>query len=360
MISPFAILFANVPMLGQRSHAKLAATFGTWEEAWKANRSELIGSGIETRYIDGFLTWRDKNPSAEPLQKQMHDNNIRLIGRNDVEYPSLLNEIFDPPEWLFAQGKLIGTEHKLAMVGSRHCTKYGEETAKRLSFDVARGGITIVSGGAYGIDQASHQGAIDAGGGTIAVLGCGLLGPDNPNQAKFIDLILAKGGTVISEFPLSAPPLKHHFPMRNRIVSGLCKATLIIEAGLPSGSMITADCATRENREVCAVPGNISSLTSAGTNFLIKNGCHCVTEAQDIFMLYGMNVAPNSSATKQLPPNRSTAEIALFACFSAEPLHIDLAVEQAKLSSIQGSIAATQLEIIGAIRDVGGKYFVRA
>ena len=358
MISPYAILFANVPMFGHVSHAKIAATFSTLEEAWKADRSELLATGIETKRIDNFLNWKDKFGVAEHFKTSMDKHHIRLIGIHDEEYPSMLLNIFDPPAFLFAQGAPIVDEKRLAMVGSRKATTYGLETAHKLAKDIANGGVTIVSGGAYGIDVACHDGALTAKGKTIAVLGSGLVGGDSQRLDGVVTRILAGGGTVISEFPLSAPPLKHHFPIRNRIVAGMCQATLVIEAGLPSGSMITADAATRENREVCAVPGNISSPKSAGTNFLIKNGAHCVTEAQDIFMIYGMNVAAGAAAHGTLPPGRSEAEIALFATLSAEPLHIDLATERAKLSPIAASIAATNLEILGVIRDTGGKYFV--
>lgn len=358
MISPYAILFANVPMFGQASHAKIAATFSTLEEAWNAHRSELLASGIETRYVDGFLTWKATHSDAEVFRAQMAKHNIRLIGLNDEEYPSMLRNIFDPPAFLFAQGAPLVEGHHLAMVGARKATTYGLESAHKLAKDIANGGITIVSGGAYGIDVACHEGALAARGKTIAVLGSGLLGSDNYRQTELTQRILASGGTVISEFHLSATPLKHHFPIRNRVVAGMCYATLVVEAGLPSGSMITATCATKENREVCAVPGNISSPKSQGTNFLIKNGAHCVTEAQDIFMIYGMNVVAGASATGVLPPGRSEAEIALFAVLSAEPLHIDIATERAKLSAVAASIAATNLEILGAIRDTGGKHFV--
>lgn len=358
MISPYATLFANVPMFGQASHAKIAATFSTLEEAWNANRSELLATGIEPRRVDGFLTWKEKYGKIEVFQAQMDKHQIRLIGINDEEYPSMLKNIYDPPVFLFAQGAPLVDGRHLAMVGARKATTYGLETAHKLAKDIAHGGITIVSGGAYGIDVASHDGAMAAKGNTIAVLGSGLLGSDNPRQTEVTQRILAAGGTVMSEFPLISGPLKHHFPIRNRIVAGMCQATLLVEAGLPSGSMITADCATRENREVCAVPGNISSSKSQGTNFLIKNGAHCVTEAQDIFMIYGMNVPAGASANGTLPPGRSEAEIALFAVLSAEPLHIDIATERAKLSPIAASIAATNLEILGAIRDTGGKYFV--
>ena len=357
MLSPFTLALANAPMLGQASHAKLFATFTTAEDIWNATRAELLATGIPEQRIDTFLTWRSaQDPVA--FAKTMQEQNIRLIGQNDPEYPELLQNIFDPPAFLFAKGGALNHRAAVAMVGSRECTQYGKETATRLAKELAHGGLSIVSGGANGIDQASHEGALAANGHTVAVLGSGLFGVDNTRHNGLFDRILASGGTLISEFPLATPPYRSNFPIRNRIVSGMCAATIIVEAGLPSGTMITAEAAARENREVCAVPGNISSTRSMGTNFLIKTGAHCVTEAQDIFQLYGMNVAPRASATATLPPGCSEAEQKLFAVLNAEPLHLDLAAERAQLPASTANIAATQLELLGVIRNVGGNRFI--
>lgn len=357
MRSPFTIALANVPMFGQVSHAKLLATFITAEDAWRANRNELLSTGIEPRRIDGFIAWRNSQ-RLESFIESIDREHIRVIGKDDFEYPPLLAQIFDPPAYLFVRGASLLNRSPIAMVGSRHCTKYGRDTAQKLASDLATGGLSVVSGGAYGIDQAAHEGAMTAKGHTIAVLASGLLGADNSKHIELLNKILAANGTIVSEFPLIAPPQPHCFPLRNRIVSGMCKATIVVEAALASGSMITASAATRENREVCAVPGNISSPTSAGTNWLVKTGAHCITEAQDIFLLYGMNVAPNASATAVLPPGRSANEQALFAVLGAEPLHIDSAAERAQLTPSAASVAATQLEILGVIRDIGGNHFV--
>lgn len=357
MRSPFTIALANAPMFGRASHAKLLSTFSTGEDAWRATRSDLLTTGIEPHRIDQFLTWRDKQDPATYVSA-LESRNIRLISLHDPEYPELLKTIFDPPAYLFLKGASLIGRSTVAMVGSRECTAYGKETAHKLAKSLAHGGLSIVSGGANGIDEASHEGAMAANGHTIAVLGSGLFGIDNARHRGLFDRILATGGTIVTEFPLTTPPYKSNFPIRNRIVSGMCTATIIVEAALPSGTMITAEAAARENREVCAVPGNISSTRSAGTNFLIKTGAHCITEAQDIFQLYGMNVVPNASATATLPPGRSENEQQLFAVLGAEPLHIDLAAERAKLSASAASIAATQLELLGTIRNVGGNRFV--
>ncbi len=357
MRSPFTVALANAPMFGQASHAKCLATFSTAEDTWHATRNDLLATGIAPDRVDQFMTWRAKQDPMTFVTALEH-RSIRLIGLDDPEYPPLLKTIFDPPAYLFVKGGSLLNRSMVAMVGSRECTTYGRDTAVKLAKDLAQGGLSIVSGGANGIDQASHEGALAANGHTIAVLGSGLLGIDNTRHDGLLDRILTSGGTIMTEYPLNAPPLKHHFPIRNRIVSGMCRATILVEAALPSGTMITAEAAAKENRDVCAVPGNISSTRSAGTNFLIKTGAHCITEAQDVFQLYGMNVVPNASATAVLPPGRSESEQSLFAVLSAEPLHIDLAAERAGLTAATASVAATQLELLGIIRNVGGNRFV--
>lgn len=360
MHSPFSIALANVPYFGKATHKKLDAAFSTSESAWHALRTELLSAGLTASLADRFLAWRAQH-TPEEFVARMGKRSIRLVSIHDDEYPPALRFLTDPPVYLFVKGTIPdANKHHLAVVGSRQCSDYGRTVARMLSTDLARGGIVIVSGLAYGIDEAAHRGTIEAGGQTVAVLGSGLLGVDNPRHDELIDDIVACNGAVMSEFPLSAPPLGHHFPIRNRIVSGISRATLLIEAALPSGSMITARAAIDQNRDVFAVPGPITSPTSAGTNALLKDGAHLITEARDIFELFGMSVPKASTATATLPNGRSDAEIALYAVLTAEPLHIDDIATRAGLSAIDASVAATQLELLGCIRDVGGKRYNRS
>lgn len=358
MHSPFSFALANAPMFGKSSHAKLRVAFGTAEEIWNATGDELLAAGVKPDRVSLFLPWRSTQ-DPQHWMNRCTQREIRLIGIDDDEYPELLKTIFDPPTYLFLKGATLPHRPYVAMVGSRHCTPYGKSTAEKLAADLVHGGLSVVSGGAYGIDEASHRGALAAKGYTVSVLGCGLLAIDNPRILELHEAILSSGGTLMSEFPLETIGYKGNYPIRNRIVAGMCQATILVEADIASGSMITADAATRENRDVCAVPGPITSKMSSGTNQLIKNGAHCITEPQDVFGLYGMNVIPQASATRQLPPNRSSAEIALFAVLSAEPIHIDDAAARAGLSASAVAIAVTQLELIGMIRDVGGKRFIK-
>ncbi len=359
MTSPYTIAIANVPSFGPRSNAILFELFDDPERAWNATRSDLLAAGLRACDLPRFLQFRaERNPLefAETMEK----HGIRAVTIRDDEYPALLKTIHTPPTLLFIKGTLPPTAKKhLAIVGSRHATKYGLRIAKKLAGECANAGIVIVSGLAYGIDEASHQGTLDVNGITLAVLGSGFLGIDNTRHHKLSDAILEGGGAIISEFPFNAAPLPYHFPIRNRIVAGMCHGTLAVEAGIPSGTLLTTTSATNENREVFAIPGMIDSAMSKGTNELLKNGAHFVTEARDIFLAFGMDVAPQASATAFLPIGRPPDEIALFAQLGAEPVHVDTAIEKAGLSTTAGSIALTGLELLGVIEDIGGKQFVR-
>lgn len=359
MKSPFAIALANVPHFGHNTLRRLFEAFSNMEDAWKATGDELLGAGVRPQDLSKFFEFRTAHDPSKFVAIMEHEK-ITAVSMHDENYPQLLKTIIDPPAMFFLKGELpSSSKNYLAVVGSRHASQYGFGVAKDLVFTIAQAGVVIVSGGAYGIDETAHRAAITANGKTIAVLGCGLLAMDNPDWVKLTDDVLASGGAVISEFPFASVAQKFHFPLRNRIVSGLCQATLVVEAGLPSGSLITAQSTLDQNRELLAVPGPITSFTSKGTNNLIRTGCHVALEAADIFHVLSMDVVPTARATATLPPNRSPDEIALFAQFSAEPLHLDTAIAQAGIDPVKGSVATTQLEILGVIIDVGGKRFVR-
>jgi DNA processing protein len=260
----------NLIGVGPISFQKLLEKFSSLEEAWQSNLE-----GILNRQVIAKRTRINPEKEYEKLAKR----GIKVLTIKDKTYPKLLKEIYAPPALLYIQGKL--SEPCLGIVGSRELSPYGFKTAPKLSFELARKGLTIVSGLAKGIDTLAHQSALKARGKTIAVLGSGLdiiYPKDNQKLSKEI----IQTGAVISEFPLGTPPKRQNFPQRNRIVSGLSRGVLIIEAGERSGSLITARQALEQNRDVFAVPGPINSLTSAGTNGLIKLGAKPVTEVNDI------------------------------------------------------------------------------
>lgn len=359
MTSPYTIAIANVPWFGPKSNAVMFEYFSDPKDAWNASADELIAAKIRPQDVPKFLKFRTEHDPQEFVDI-MKKHGIRAITIADDEYPEMLKTIHTPPTLLFVKGTLPSTAKKhLAMVGSRHATQYGLRVAKKLAFDCANAGIVVVSGLAYGIDEACHRGALDANGITLAVLGSGILGVDNTRHFELSDAIVDGGGAVISEFQFAMAPLAYNFPIRNRIVAGMCHGTLAIEAGIPSGTLLTTTSATSENREVFAVPGMVDSAMSKGTNDLLKNGAHLVTEARDIFEVFEMNVAAEASATAFLPIGRSPDEIALFAEFGAVPVHVDAAIERAKLTASAASVALTGLELLGVIEDIGGKQFVR-
>ena len=224
---------------------------------------------------------------AKNYEKYISDNNIRFITPLDEEFPISLFNIEDPPHGLFCRGKMIDMNGNvlIAMVGARKCTQYGYTCAKTLSRNVAKEGAIIVSGMATGIDSASHEGALEAGMPTIAVLGCGVNVIYPPNNHMLMKRIL-ETGMVISEYPINTEPTKFSFPERNRIISGISSGVAVIEASNRSGSLITARHAAEQGKDLFAVPGNINSTYSSGTNELIKDGAHLVTCAQDITYFY--------------------------------------------------------------------------
>lgn len=276
---------------------------------------------------------------------------ISQLKRNHPSYPALLAEIGTPPQPLYYLGKLPGSTPAVAIVGSRKATAYGRGVTHRLASDLAAAGIVIVSGLALGIDSVAHRAALEAGGRTIAVLACGLdqIYPStNRNLAK---TILAKGGGIISEYPAGTPPLKHHFPARNRLISGLSLATIITEAPAHSGALITANFALEQNRLVMSVPGNITALTSAGTNNLLKAGALAVTEARDVLTALDLEV-PALKAKLAQPASKEEAVI--LKLLSADINDSEELAQQSGFEIIRFNQVISLMEISGKVRALGG------
>jgi len=281
-----------------------------------------------------------------------------VITRDDPRYPILLKQIYDPPRELRVRGRLPPSDAlSLAVVGSRKPTPYGERVVRDLVEPITRSGIVIVSGLAYGIDAAAHEAACRVGGTTVAVLGSGVdtksIFPAG-NRA-LAERIIDAGGAVISEFPDGTPPLKHHFPIRNRVIAGIAKGTLVVEAAAKSGSLITARSALENGREVFAVPGAIHSEMSEGPNNLIKMGARAITSPEDILSVFGQEVKKTTTHHEPGSPNEAT----ILAVLTIEPLHIDDIIRASGLDSSQTSSTLTLMEMKGSARHVGGMYFVR-
>ncbi|MEK6283335.1 MAG: DNA-processing protein DprA [Acidobacteriota bacterium] len=365
------------PGIGPRAAAKLLERFGSAEAVYNATRADLEKVRLLPEAVDSIIA-RDMHERAEA-----EIENVRMLGAeililDDGVYPALLREIYDPPVALYVRGAWSECLDQpcVAIVGSRRCSTYGLNAASMLARDLAQRGVTIVSGFARGIDAAAHRGALEAGGRTIAVLGTGIGEVYPRDHTKLGEEILAAGGAMVTQFPLATPPVSENFPYRNRIISGLSLGVVVVEAAENSGSLITARLAIEQNREVFAVPGNITSRNSFGTNYLIKGaGAKLVQQWQDVAA-----ELPPQIAAKLLPPplgdkkkEKSVAdqlamvpqgltgyEQSVFRLLSADnPAHIDALVNQSRISIPDLTAALLTLEMRDLVRALPGKCFVR-
>lgn len=342
--------------IGPVHYRNLILELGTAEAIWHASNDDLLRGGLTPKMAQKFITWRAiHDPQA--LADDVLRRGIQVVELGDDNYPELLKAIHDPPYILYFRGHLPSPDALcLGVVGSRRATDYGLRVANDLSRDLAKSGLVIVSGLAWGIDEAAHKATLEANGVTIAVLAGGLDGQDAPRKDMLAKNIVDTGGCVISEFPPTMPPLMHHFPIRNRIISGISKATLVVEAAEKSGSLITARAALDENREVFAVPGPITSPTSIGTNRLCRDGAHVVTCAEDI--LTALGVVYSAPAKKEGLPTTTEAQ-AIYAYLTLEPLHVDDICRLTQLPAPQVGSTLTLMEIEGWARHVGSSRYIR-
>ena len=365
------------PGIGPRAAAKLLERFGSAEAVYGATRAELEKLRLIPEAVDSIIA-RDLFARAEAEIETVRKLGADLLILDDGVYPDLLREIYDPPITLYVKGawEACLDQPCVAVVGSRRCSTYGQNAALMLARDLAQRGVTVVSGFARGIDAAAHRGALEAGGRTVAVLGTGM-GEFYPRDHKRLaDEILDRGGAIVTQFPLGTPPVAENFPYRNRIISGLSLGVVVVEAAENSGSLITARLAIEQNREVFAVPGNITSRNSFGTNYLIKGaGAKLVQQWQDI-----ASELPPQIAARLLPPpfsdkrreksladqlslvphGLSRSETLVLKLLTADtPEHIDALVDRTKLSISDLTAALLALEMKELIRALPGRCFVR-
>lgn len=294
--------------------------------------------------------------------KLMRKHQVTLVTSLDESYPSSLLNIYDPPPFLYVKGELKKEDAiAVAVVGSRFASYYGKLAAERISRDLALEGVTVVSGLARGIDTSAHRGALSAGGRTIAVLGCGI-DVEYPIENKRLREEIALSGALISELRMSTPPSSSHFPVRNRIISGLSVGVVVVEASHRSGSLITARLALEQGRDVFAVPGSIDSLRSRGTHGLIKEGAKLVEDAQDIIseLLPQIKGRPQLAEFTQDKSELLSCEArSILDVLAQGQLQIDRIIAETDLKSSQVSSALLDLELRGLIRQLPGKVFVR-
>ena len=357
----------KIPNIGPVTIKKLWEHFGSIKSAWEADEKSIWEiNEIHKPGARAFLENRDKVDLESELGS-ITEQNLKVFTLDDEDYPEWLKNIYDPPPVLYLKGDILKIDQKaLAIVGTRMASHYGREIARKLAFELSSLGFTIVSGMALGIDTLAHQGAIEANGKTIAVLGCGVdivYPPSNRQLSQEIE----KSGALVSEFPLGTGTEKGNFPRRNRIISGLSLGVVVVEGHYDSGAMITAKCALDQGREVFAVPGNVELDQSKGPHWLIKQGAKLVESVDDIleelnFQLPTSNLKINSKSQLQTIKrdysNLSPEEQKVISVLSLEPKYIDNVSTDSGLTIPQVLSLLMMLEVKKIIRQIPGKMFI--
>lgn len=349
----FLAALARASGVGSRHLRKFLNEFGSGEAVWNLSNEELLEStALPPHVIEAIISYRKEFPDDPArLQESCMKNGICTISLKDPEYPEILKQISDPPAVLYYKGTLMPEAARLAIVGSRKASPYGEGVAREFAERLAQAGFTIVSGGARGIDTYSHIGALK-GGRTIAVLGCGVdVVYPSENRKLFGEIV--ETGAIISEYGPGTKPFPAFFPARNRIISGLSRGTIVVEAAERSGSLITAELAVSEGRDVFAVPGTIYSKTSKGCHRLIQQGAQLASCVEDVLEEFGVSDSKASkTAAKQLP-EMTPEEAAVYKVLSdVHPLSMDEVIYNlhgAPVSNV--SFLLLQMELKGYVKE---------
>ncbi len=352
------VAFNRIQGIGRVRFSQLESHFGDLQAAWHAGPSELRAAGLDAKTIASVVDARPAiSPDAEMELLQRHQ--VQALTWNDPLFPYRLKEIYDVPPLLYVRGTITAEdEWSIAVVGTRGATVYGRQVTARLVADLVRNQITIVSGLARGIDSVAHRTALEAGGRTLAVLGCGLdvvYPAENTRMAQAI----VNQGALVSEHPLGTKPKAEHFPRRNRIMSGMCLGVVVAEAGEVSGALITARLALEQNREVFAIPGSILSPASRGTNRLLQDGAKLVRHAQDILEELNLSMIPRQLPMEEITPADET-EALLLQHLRADPVHIDEICRLSRMPVATVSSTLAMMELKGMVRQLGGMNYAVA
>jgi DNA processing protein len=350
----------KIENIGPVTIKKLWEHFGSIEDAWKADGEVIFKiEGINKKAAQALIENRNKINLDEEFERAKE---LKVLTLADKNFPSLLANIYDPPPVIYIKGQLPKKEEKIiAIVGTRKASRYGRETAKKLAYELASLGFTIVSGMASGIDTAAHEGALEAGGKTLAVFGCGV-DIIFPSQNKGLAERITSSGALVSEFPMGTRPEKGTFPRRNRVISGLSLGVIVVEGHYDSGAMITAKYALDQGREVFAVPGNVELDQSKGPHWLIKQGAKLVESVDDV--LEELNMAkpgprPEAQGLRMKDySDLSEEEQKIVKVLSLEPKYIDNISQESRLSISEVSSRLMMLEVRKIIRQLPGKMFV--
>ncbi|MGH9580386.1 MAG: DNA-processing protein DprA [Terriglobales bacterium] len=369
------LALALTPSLGPTRVRLLLEHFGGVENVFRASLTELEAAGLQAVAAQALATKKSLELAQEEMVRAAAAG-AALLTLDDPAYPSLLRQIYDPPLVLYVKGEAqVLSRHALAVVGTRHPTPYGLGMAERLASDLAARGLVIVSGLARGVDAAAHRGAIAARGVTVAVFGTGIDAVYPRENRKIADSILALGGALLSEFPVGTAPVPQNFPIRNRIISGMAVGVLVVEAAEFSGTRVTARCALEQNREVFAVPGNVTSKNAWGPNTLIKQGGRLTATWEDVWDELPAHVRadlappaadeskPGSTASLFGEETLTPQEKKVLALLKPdESTHIDeLVVDlEPEISASEIFAALFELELSGKVRQLPGKNFVRS
>ncbi len=355
----FWIGFHLVPGIGPVRLRALLDYFPDLETAWHASAVSLRAAGLNQAAIEKLLYLRSRLDLEAEMQRLEHLN-IHVLTWDSPDYPRLLREIDQPPAVLYVRGQLLpADEFAVAVVGTRNASSYGKSVAERLAAGLAENGVTVVSGLALGIDGIAHRAALEAGGRSVAVLGCGLDEIYPARHRQLADAIEARGA-LVSDYALGVKPEARNFPPRNRIISGLSLGTIVVEADRQSGALITLRFALEQGRETFAVPGNVQARTSLGTNDAIQRGeAKLVTSVEDVLSELNLTmIAEHKEVAEHVPENASEAR--LLATLGVEPLHVDELARMTGLPAAEISGTLLMMELKGMVRRVDQMSYVVA
>ncbi|MGC9333290.1 MAG: DNA-processing protein DprA [Anaerolineae bacterium] len=350
--------FSKVSGIGATRLRALIDYFGELETAWNADAHDLRQAGLDRRSLDNLLKARAKLDLGAEVQRLARAG-IQVLTWDDADYPPNLRQIYNAPPVLYVQGRIeTRDEWAVAVVGTRRASVYGKEAARMLAAGLAQAGVTVVSGLARGIDTVAHRSCLEAGGRTLAVLGCGL-DTIYPRENTRLAAEIVEHGALVSEYALGTRPEARNFPPRNRIISGLTLGTVVVEAGQSSGALITADFAAEQGRDVFAVPGSIFARASRGTNELIEQGAKVVRDVADILEELNLTMVSEQAQARAIIPDNEI-EALLLEHLSSEPVHVDYLGRAVELPIAQVSSTLALMELKGMVRQVGGMSYVLA
>ncbi len=356
------LALSRIPGLGATRLKRLWEHFDSMKRAWESDLENLRGAGVEQKIAEEIIfSRREINPDEELLK--IERAGIQVVTLAEANYPKLLKEIFNPPAVLYYRGELSGAgdEFAVGVVGTRKYSTYGRQVTVNIVSELANQGITTVSGLALGIDAIVHEATIGKQGRTIGVLGSGIgEGDIYPSINRYLaKKVIENGGLLVSEYAPGTVPIKQNFPQRNRIISGLSVATLVIEAPETSGALLTAKYALEQNRDVMAVPGNIYNANAVGTNNLIKLSAKLVTSANDVLDALNMKQVKEFINNRKIVPD-TKEEALILPVVSDQPAHVDEIIKETGLTTAQVNSTLILMEMKGKVRNLGNMMYTIA